>query len=168
MSEKDDSAQGAKKRHAITASESRFVELFIVSLNASEAYAEAYGVTGPSAKNGGWRLLRRSRVARAIAKANAARMKRTAVDQDYVINSARDLLDRCLQRVPVPKRKGDPEGVHRWAFNAPGAAAALTILAKHTGLGERPNVNINIDFDSLTDAQLEHLANGGSLASLPR
>lgn len=49
--------------------------------------------------------------------------------------------------------------------------AALVKCGEHVGAfkgGPNASVNLNIDFDQLTDAQLEHLANGGTLATLPR
>ncbi len=49
--------------------------------------------------------------------------------------------------------------------------AALVKCGEHVGAfkgGPNASVNLNIDFDQLTEAQLEHLANGGSLATLPR
>lgn len=152
----------------LTPKEARFVDLYIVSLNGSAAYTEAFGTQGASAKVNASRLLGTEKIQDAVLAAIQERSARTAVDQDYVINGARDLFERCMQKAAVAAKKGDPRGVHRWTFNAAGAAQALALLAKHVGLGERPNVNINIDFDSLTDEQLEHLANGGSLASLPR
>ncbi len=43
--------------------------------------------------------------------------------------------------------------------------------AKEVGgsfLRDGANLNVNVDLDKLTDAQLDHLAAGGSLAKLPR
>jgi hypothetical protein len=58
--------------------------------------------------------------------------------------------------------------------NYPLAAQLHEQAAKECGdyysrsAADRPSVNINVDLADLNDAQLEHLANGGSVATLPR
>jgi len=45
--------------------------------------------------------------------------------------------------------------------------AVFPILAKHVGI-DKPTLNINLDYDKLTDEQLDHLAKGGSIDTLPK
>lgn len=46
---------------------------------------------------------------------------------------------------------------------------ALIKVGEHLGMFKSgTNVNLNIDLNSLNEAQLEHVANGGSFATLPR
>lgn len=110
----------------------------------------------------------------AVSVEIAARSARTQITQDYVLQNAREVVERCMQRAPVMRREGnatvhatDEDGNHVWQFDARGATAALTLLGKHVGIGVA-NLNVNVDWDKLTREQLEHIANGGSLVTLPR
>ena len=150
----------------------RFVEEYLIDLNATQAATRA-GYSSKTAYAQGHRLLKDPKIAVAISAAVAARSVRVEVTQDYVLETAVQVVERCMERAPVmmrrsTKQKIDDDGNHVWEFDSRGAIAGLGLLAKHVGLGERPNVNINVDFDKLTDAQLEHLANGGSIGDLPR
>ncbi|HTG26096.1 MAG TPA: terminase small subunit [Reyranella sp.] len=69
--------------------QARFVELYVVDLNASKAYREAYNCTDKVAETNGPRLLGNARVAEAIKVANLARSERTGITADEVI---RDLI----------------------------------------------------------------------------
>jgi phage terminase small subunit len=141
-------------------------------LNATQAAIRA-GYSAKVANREGARLLSNAVVQQAIQQAMRERSERTKVDTDYVVQGAREVFERCLQRRPVMVRRGkefvqatDGEGRDVWQFDAKGANGALQILAKHVRLGG-PDVAVNIDLDKLTPAQLEHIANGGSLATLP-
>jgi phage terminase small subunit len=153
--------------------QSRFVEEYLVDLNAKQAAIRA-GYSPKTAEVQGARLLRNAKVVAAIAAAKEARSARTEITQDYVLENTKEVLERCLQRAPVMVRNGremvqakDEDGNDVWQFDARGALGALQLLGKHVGIGGPP-INLNIDFDSLTPAQLEHIANGGSVANLPR
>lgn len=118
-------------------------------------------------------MLKIAEVRDAIQQAMSDRADRTKVDVDFVVNGAREVFERCLQKRAVMVRRGkefvhatDEDGRHVWQFDAKGANGALGILAKHVRLGG-PDVSLNVDLDKLTPAQLEHIANGGSLATLP-
>ncbi len=156
----------------LTARQARFVELYLVSLNATQAASEA-GYSAKTAASQGERLLKNAEIRQALQAALAARSQRTEITQDYVLSSAREVLERCLQRAPVLVRRGsdvvqatDEQGRDVWQFDARGANGALSLLAKHVGIGG-PSVTLNVDMDKLNRAQLEHIANGGSLAALP-
>lgn len=46
---------------------------------------------------------------------------------------------------------------------------ALEKLGKHLGMfKDAPHLNVNVDLEKLSEAQLEHLARGGSLEKLPQ
>jgi phage terminase small subunit len=69
----------------LNAKRQRFVELYLISMNATEAYREAYGVDATSARANGHRLLGDEAVADAIAAAQAERSKRTQITSDMVL-----------------------------------------------------------------------------------
>lgn len=154
----------------------RFVDEYLIDLNATQAAIRA-GYSARAAEVQGSRLLSNAKVAAAVTDAQGKRAERTEITQDYVLGNTREVLERCMERAPVMIRdpldgrkfvqKQDDEGRDVWQFDARGALGALTLLGKHVGIGG-PALNINFDFDKLSDAQLQHLANGGSIATLPR
>ena len=69
----------------LTARQARFVELFLVSLNATEAYRESYGTGARVSEANGARLLRNARVRDAISAAKKARSERVEITADDVV-----------------------------------------------------------------------------------
>lgn len=70
----------------LTAKQQRFVEEYLIDLNATQAYARAgYKGTGNGAEVNACKLLRNTKVATAIEKAQKAREKRTHITQDRVL-----------------------------------------------------------------------------------
>ena len=69
----------------MTAKQTRFVELFLISLNATQAYREAYGCSEVMALRSGPRLLGNVGVAEAIGRAQAERSRRTGITADAVL-----------------------------------------------------------------------------------
>jgi phage terminase small subunit len=135
----------------LTPKQIRFVDEYLIDLNATQAAIRA-GYSEKTAYAVGAENLRKPQIAKLLADRQSDRAERTEITQDYVLTNTREVLERCMDR-----RK----------FNPKGAIGALSLLAKHVNLGG-PAVNLNINFDDLTDAQLQHIASGGSLASLPR
>ncbi len=69
----------------MTAKQQRFVDLFLISLNATQAYKEAYGCSEAVALRSGPRLLGNVGVAEAIGRAQAERSRRTGITADAVL-----------------------------------------------------------------------------------
>jgi phage terminase small subunit len=69
----------------LTPKQARFVELYLISLNATQSYRDAYGCSQDSAERAGPRLLGNVGVSRAIASAKAARSERTGITVDAVL-----------------------------------------------------------------------------------
>jgi phage terminase small subunit len=118
-----------------------FVEEYLVDLNAARA-AEVAGFSPKTARYQGKRLLRRPDVAEAVAAAMAARVERTHVTQDYVLQTIRETVERCRQAVPVTGRRGEPvmtttpdgEVVPAWTFDSSGVLRGCELLGKHLGM----------------------------------
>ena len=92
----------------LTPKQQRFVDEYLVDLNASAAYVRAgYAARGNVAEVNASRLLRNAQVAGAITAAKAQRSERTRIDADWV-----------LRTTPL-QRLGDPDDV----------AAAMVFLA---------------------------------------
>jgi phage terminase small subunit len=121
----------------LTPKQQRFVEEYLVDLNATQAAIRA-GYSERTANRAGTRLLSDAVIGRAISAKQAERSARVQVDADYVLRNAVEVLERCMQRAPVLVRVGreivqatDDQGRDVWQFDARGALGALEKLAKH-------------------------------------
>lgn len=123
----------------LTARQARFVEEYLVDLNATAAYLRAgYKCSEETARQNASKLLTNTNVSQAIQTALAERSARTEITQDYVLTNLKEIVERCMQRAPVVDRRGrqiyDDEGNAVWAFDAKNANRALELLGKHLGL----------------------------------
>ena len=121
----------------LTAKQQRFVEEYLVDLNAKQAAIRS-GYSARNADKIASQLLGKSRVAAAIAAAKAERSARVAVSADYVLNNLVEIVERSMQRAPVVDMKGnhvtDEEGRFVWRFDGKTANRALELLGKHLGM----------------------------------
>lgn len=131
----------------MTPKQQRFVEEYLIDLNATQAAIRA-GYSEATANEQGSRLLANVSVAEAIAAAQGQRSQRTEITADYVLSNLTEIVERCMQRAPVMVRQGremvqevDDEGRHVWTFNANGANKSLELLGKHLGMFKE-SVNI--------------------------
>lgn len=125
---------------ALTPKQARFVDEYLVDLNATQAAIRA-GYSEKTAGATGHENLNKPEIAAAIEAARANRTERTKVDQDYVLANLTEVVERCMQRAPVMVRDGkemvqlvDDEGRHVWQFNSSGANKSLELLARHLGM----------------------------------
>lgn len=77
--------KAAPEAVALTARQSRFVDEYLIDLNATQAAIRA-GYSAKTAESQGARLLRNAKVAAAIQEWMNRRSERTQVDADYVLN----------------------------------------------------------------------------------
>ena len=142
----------------MTPREERFVEEYLLDRCAKNAAIRA-GYAKTTAKSKSFELLRKPHIAEAISAAQSDRAERLKVSQDYVLKNLMEVAERCLQKVPVLKRKygvspqgkdkdgnqlwafsaanrhtTDDTGHHLWTFDARGATRALELIGKHLGM----------------------------------
>lgn len=91
----------------LTPKQVRFVEEYLIDLNATQAATRA-GYSAKTANEQGARLLANVSVRSALQDAMADRAKRMEMTADYVLTTIRDTVERCKQAVPVLDRKGKP------------------------------------------------------------
>lgn len=123
---------------SLTAKQQRFVDEYLVDLNASAAARRA-GYSEKTAGAIGDENLKKPEIAEAIQKAMDARSERTEVTADYVLNSIVSTMERCKQAEPVFDRKGDPVMVETpdggearaYTFNAAGVLKGAELLGRH-------------------------------------
>ena len=120
----------------LTPKQARFIEEYLVDLNATQAAIRA-GYSVKAAGVEGSRLLTNAKVAAAISAAKRERSEVTKVDAEYVLKRLHQIVERCLQEVkPALHAKTrlpmkDKNGNAIFTFNAAGATQALALLGKH-------------------------------------
>ena len=79
---------------ALSAKRKAFIEEYLKDLNGSQAVIRA-GFSPKHADRTASTLKNVPEIAEAIKKAQEARSKRTEIDQDYILNKLKELLEKC-------------------------------------------------------------------------
>lgn len=94
----------------LSAKQQRFVDEYLIDLNATQAYVRAgYKASPNSAKACAARLLADANVKAAIVEGIEARDARTEITQDYVLHKIQDVIEQCSK----PGLTYDPGAVLR-------------------------------------------------------
>jgi phage terminase small subunit len=125
----------------LTPKQQRFVEEYLIDLNATQAAIRS-GYSEKTADKQGSQLLGKTGIAAAIASAQAKRSQRTEITVDYVLSSIFETMQRCKQAEAVTDRQGQavlvetPDGdmVPAYTFNATGVLKGAELLGKHLGM----------------------------------
>ena len=117
--------------NTLTPKQRRFVEEYVVDLNATQAAIRAR-YSERTAQEQGSRLLSKAMVQTAVADAMAERSRRTKITADYVLAGLQEIAERTMQRVPVLDRLGNETG--QWTFKAGAATRAFELMGKHLGM----------------------------------
>ena len=126
----------------LTARQRRFVDEYLVDLNATQAAIRA-GYAPSGARQHACRLLARENVKKAVSDAMEKRQARTELTADEVIADLRELRDICMGRKHVKimtivknAREGtaEPVEVEGMMFEPAAANRALEMLGKHMRL----------------------------------
>jgi phage terminase small subunit len=118
----------------LTEKQKRFVEEYLIDLNATQAAIRA-GYSENTARFIGAENLTKPNIQSEIEKSMNERSKRTEITSDYVLGSLKKVADRCMQGEPVMRKEGK-EWVEtgEWEFDSSGANKALELLGKHLKL----------------------------------
>lgn len=140
----------------LTPKQQRFVEEYLIDLNATQAYIRA-GFSAKLANTNAVKLLQNTTIAKAIAEAQAKREERTQIDADYVLKrlveidqmDVLDIMDDQMKIRPVnewPKvwrqyvvnlenlELTDADGVFK-KIKWPDKVKNLELLGKHVSVG---------------------------------
>lgn len=129
-----------------TKRQQRFIEEYLKDLNGTQAAIRA-GYSKRTANEQASRLLAKANIRNRVEEAIKEREERTKIDQDYVLNTIVDTIERCRQARPVLDKKGDPvfvetesgELVPAYTFDPSAILKGTDQLAKHTGFYEKDN-----------------------------
>lgn len=123
---------------ALTAKQRRFVEEYLIDLNATQA-AERAGYSAKTAYSIGNENLSKPEIAKAIQAAMKEREERTHITQDYVLKTIVETIERCKQAKPVTYKNGEPvyvetpngEEAAAYQFDATAVLKGAELLGKH-------------------------------------
>lgn len=126
----------------LTPKQARFVEEYLVDLNATQAAIRA-GYSEATAAVIGCQNLMKLNIRQAIEAAQHQRSARVELTQDEVVRDLRELRDICMGRKPVRitevvknAQLGEVTAreVEVYALEPTGAGKALDLLGKHLGM----------------------------------
>jgi phage terminase small subunit len=116
----------------LTPKQQRFVDEYLVDLNATQAAIRA-GYSRKTAHSCGPRMLENADVARAVAEAQAARAERVGITADEVVARIEETVRRCSQTEPVRDARGKViPGLY--TFDARSVLRGCELLGKHLGI----------------------------------
>lgn len=109
------------KKMTLTEKQKRFIDEYLIDLNATAAAVRA-GYSKKNAGKIGPQLIGKTRIAQALAGRLHARMKRTEITQDFVLENLKEIVNRSMQH----------DGADDYDPRA--AAKALELLGRHLGM----------------------------------
>ena len=107
------------KKMTLTEKQKRFIDEYLIDLNATAA-AKRAGYSERNAEKIGHQLLEKTRVAQELAGRLKARMKRTEITQDSVLRNLKEIADRAIQFDDAPHMQA--------------ALKAQELLGRHLGM----------------------------------
>jgi len=125
----------------LTPKQQRFVQEYLIDLNASQAAARA-GYSKKTSDQLGYQLLQKASVQAAIQQGQKKAAEKAELSVDWVVGRLRTVAERCMQNEPVLDRKGEPVLVETptgalapaYVFQANAANRSLELLGKHVGM----------------------------------
>jgi phage terminase small subunit len=126
---------------SLTPKQQRFVEEYLVDLNATQAAIRA-GYSKKTARAIGAENLTKPDIAAAVAAGRAKASEKAELSVGWVLDRLRTVAERCMQSEPVVDKRGEavlvetPTGdlAPAYTFQAPAANRSLELLGKHLGM----------------------------------
>lgn len=122
--------RGAIVSRKLTPKQERFVQEYLIDLNATQAAIRA-GYSAKTAEQQGFQLLQKTSVQKAIAEGRRQREERTAVSADRV------LLEAARLALFDPRKlfndDGSPKGIHELDDDTAAAVAGVEVLEQFEG-----------------------------------
>ena len=115
----------------LTPKQERFIEEFLVDLNATQAAIRA-GYSKKTAYDTGFKNLRKPEIQKAIDERRAAITAEVDITIKGTLIELQQTLDRCLEAQEVTDGDGNPTGV--FTFNASGALKAIELKGRYLGM----------------------------------
>lgn len=125
-------------RGNLTDKQIKFCYEYVKDLDVRTSYRAAY----PNCKQdstayvNGSKLLKKANIQNKLSDLQIDAIERTKITQDDIILSLKEVVYRCMQKIPVMIRNGKGDLVESgiWKFDAAGANKALELLGRHLGM----------------------------------
>jgi len=121
----------AKRPDGLTPRQARFVDEYLIDLNATRAAIRA-GYSEHTADSQGSRLLKNAKVCTAIAAKQAERAGKSELTTEWIIERLIENANRAMEAEPARDAAGKPIGIYTYQGNV--ANKALELLGKHRGI----------------------------------
>ena len=128
-----------------------FIKEYAIDHNATQACIRA-GYSVKSAARQGVQNLEHPAIAAELEAQMAARCEKLDTDADWVLKTARELVERCMQKEQVVELiNGEWQATGEWKFDSAGARGALKLVGDHVNVQAfKERVEHSAD-DALTD-----------------
>jgi phage terminase small subunit len=116
---------------ALTEKQRRFVDEYLVDMNATQAATRA-GYSAKTAYSIGQENLKKPEIAAAIAERQQVVSNKLELSAEWVLERLVENVDRALRAVAVTATEGTPTGEYKYEGNV--ANRALELIGKHLGM----------------------------------
>ncbi|MDG4948817.1 terminase small subunit [Actinobacillus equuli subsp. haemolyticus] len=143
MAKKDEgkSTSDGVGKPKLTDKQQRFVEEYLIDLNATQAAIRA-GYSENTATEIGYENLTKPHIQNAIAEAQKQRSQRTQITQDEVLNRLLENIEIAMGKrktiITIPSKNADSEmvgtDIEHFVYEPSAANKSLELLGKHLGM----------------------------------
>ncbi len=131
----------------MTPKQQRFVDEYLVDLNATQAAIRA-GYSAKTAKETGYENLTKPHIAEAVQMAQAARSEETGTTAAWVLEELKKVYEASMEARPLYDSKGNEKG---FSFNPAAANRSLELLGKHIGMWKEDKADVSLHVNLPTD-----------------
>lgn len=121
---------------ALTAKQERFIQEYLIDLNATQAAIRA-GYSPKTAYSIGTENLKKPVIASRVKERRDEVAKVAELTQEWVLKNLKDVVEKSMQAVEVEKFDYEEKrmvGIGEYVYDSRGANTALQLIGKHLGM----------------------------------
>lgn len=131
----------------MTPKQQRFVDEYLVDLNATQAAIRA-GYSTKTARQMASENLSKPDLQDAIASEQLARSEKTGIVAAWVLGEVKKVYEASMEARPVYDSKGNEKG---FSFNPTAANKSLELLGRHLGMFKDPQASVNVHVNNVVE-----------------
>ena len=117
---------------ALTDKQKRFVDEYMIDMNAAAAYLRAgYDCNEATARANASRLLTNANIVAEIDKRQQKLQEYAGISAKWVLDNLKYVAERCMAPEPMVDKEGN---IVEWRFDSSGANKALESIGRHLGM----------------------------------
>ena len=117
---------------ALTDKQKRFVDEYMIDMNAAAAYLRAgYDCNEATARANASRLLTNANIVAEIDKRQQKLQEDAGISAKWVLDNLKYVAERCMAPEPMVDKEGN---IVEWRFDSSGANKALESIGRHLGM----------------------------------